>query len=282
MTNFDSVVNSTPTDGAPLTNAYGWDSVPPGRRDSGAGRRDRERRSGTLAMLREAAIIVVSALVLSWLIKSLLVQAFFIPSASMEDTLIEGDRVMVSRLTPGPFDLQRGDIVVFKDPGGWLAPYVAPDRGPVGNAITSGLTFVGLLPQDTGEHLIKRVIGLPGDHVVCCDADGRVSVNDVSVDESSYIAPGSVPSQDPFDQVVPEGMLWVMGDNRQNSKDSRYNGGSEGGGFVPVENVVGVAFATVWPFERATWHTTPARAFLGVPEAGATATALVRRQDAVL
>ncbi|MEK8225066.1 signal peptidase I [Oerskovia sp. M15] len=116
-----------------------------------------------------------------------------------------------------------------------------PDRGPVGNAVTSAMTFVGLLPQDTGEHLIKRVVGLPGDAVVCCDAQGRVSVNGRAIDES-YIKPGSVPSQDPFDTVVPEGMLFVMGDNRQHSADSRYNTGNPGGGFVPIDNVVGTAF----------------------------------------
>ncbi|WP_240643926.1 signal peptidase I [Antribacter gilvus] len=266
-----------------MTDVDPWGAVPSEQPAAGRGRRrEREPRSGTLAMLREAAIIVVSALVLSWLIKSFLVQAFFIPSASMEQTLVEGDRVMVSRLTPGPFDLRHGDIVVFKDPGGWLPPYVAPDRGPAGNAITTGLTFVGLLPQDTGEHLIKRVVGLPGDQVVCCDAEGRVSINGAPIDETEYIAPGSSPSQDPFDQTVPDGMLWVMGDNRQNSKDSRYNGSKEGGGFVPVENVVGVAFATVWPFDRATWHNNPEDVYVDVPDAGATGTAMARREDAAL
>ncbi|WP_240643925.1 signal peptidase I [Antribacter gilvus] len=241
--------------------------------------RERETRTGPLAMLREVAIIVVSALVLSWLIKSFLVQAFFIPSPSMAQTLVEGDRVMVSKLTPGPFELRHGDIVVFVDPGGWLEPPLPVDRGAVGDAVTDGLTFVGLLPQDSGDHLIKRVVGLPGDQVVCCDADGRVSVNGVPVDETAYIAPGSRPSQDPFDETVPDGMLWVMGDNRQGSKDSRYNGQSPGGAFVPVENVVGAAFTTVWPFDRATWHTNPEDVFVDVPAAGAAAAA-ARREDA--
>jgi len=219
-----------------------------------------------LGILKETAIIVISALVLSWLIKSFLVQAFFIPSESMQDTLDVGDRVMVSRLVPGTFDVHRGDIVVFKDPGGWLPPYEAPERTPFGEAVASALTFVGLLPQDTGEHLIKRVVGLPGDHVQCCDAEGRVSINGVPIDEESYIAPGSEPSQDPFDTTVPEGMLFVMGDNRQNSQDSRYNTGKPGGGFVPVDNVVGTAFATVWPFQDAQWHRNPGSVFQEVPE----------------
>lgn len=223
------------------------------------------RRRGGGSLLRETAIIVVSALVLSWLIKTFLVQAFFIPSASMEDTLTEGDRVLVSRMVPTPFDVHRGDIVVFKDPGGWLPPYVPPERGPVGDAVATGLTFLGLLPQDTGEHLIKRVVGTPGDHVVCCDAEGRVSINGVAVDESPYLKPGSVPSQTPFDTTVPDDMLFVMGDNRQNSADSRYNTGKPGGGFVPMDNVVGTAFVKVWPLSHLSWLRNPGDVFREVP-----------------
>ncbi|SKC78688.1 signal peptidase I [Krasilnikoviella flava] len=219
-----------------------------------------------LGVLRETAIIVVSALVLSWLIKTFLVQAFYIPSGSMEDTLEIGDRVMVSRMVPDVFDVHRGDIVVFKDPGGWLPPYEPPERTPAGQAVTNVLTFVGLLPQETGDHLIKRVIGTPGDHVTCCDDQGRVSVNGQPIDEETYIKPGSVPSQDPFDTVVPEDMLFVMGDNRQNSQDSRYNTGKPGGGFVPTQNVVGSAFATVWPLGDATLLRNPGDVFAGVPE----------------
>ncbi|PFG42753.1 signal peptidase I [Isoptericola jiangsuensis] len=218
-----------------------------------------------MSLLRETAIIVVSALVLSWLIKTFLVQAFFIPSSSMEDTLQIGDRVMVSRLVPDVLDVHRGDVVVFKDPGGWLPPYEAPDKGPVGNAVRDAATFVGLLPQDTGEHLIKRVIGMPGDTVECCDAEGRVSVNGVPIDET-YIAPGSVPSQTEFSTVVPDDMLFVMGDNRQHSQDSRYNTGKPGGGFVPIDNVVGNAFVIVWPFPDMTLLRNPADVFAEVPE----------------
>ncbi|WP_336723775.1 signal peptidase I [Cellulosimicrobium cellulans] len=225
------------------------------------------RRPRRPSLLRETAIIVVSALVLSLLLKTFLVQAFFIPSPSMEDTLVEGDRVMVSRLVPGAFDVHRGDVVVFKDPGGWLPPRVPQAESPVSEAVRAALTFVGLLPQDTGEHLIKRVIGTPGDHVVCCDAEGRVSVNGVSIDET-YVKPGSEPSELAFDTTVPEDMLFVMGDNRQNSADSRYNTDKPGDGFVPMGNVVGTAFVKVWPLSHLGLLRNPGDVFADVPAPG--------------
>jgi len=215
--------------------------------------------------LRETVIILIGALVLSLIIKTFLVQAFFIPSASMEDTLQIGDRVLVSKLSPGPFDVRRGDIVVFKDPGGWLPPTPAASRSALQDALNSGLTFIGLLPQDSGEHLIKRVIGLPGDHVACCDAAGRVTVNGVGINEPQ-LKPGSVPSEVPFDITVPANSFWVMGDNRQNSRDSRGHLGDPGGGSIPEANVVGVSFARVWPANRISLLSNPAANFVGVPD----------------
>ncbi len=226
--------------------------------------RQREEPAGVGGVLREAAIIVASALVLSLLIKTFLMQAFFIPSSSMEETLLVGDRVMVSKLAPGPLDVHRGDIVVFKDPGGWLPPQVHDEEPAWREAATAVLTFVGLLPQDSGEHLIKRVIGLPGDTVECCDDDGRVTVNDVPLDEP-YLAPGAVPSEMTFSTTVPEGHVWVMGDNRQDSQDSRYKQGDPGGGGVPLENVVGVAQLTVWPVDRWQVLRNPGGTFAEVP-----------------
>jgi len=224
-----------------------------------------KRSSGFLGFLRETGIVLVSALIVSWLIKTLLVQAFYIPSESMENTLDVGDRVIVSRLVPRFFDVHRGDIVVFTDPGDWLGDYVPVDRGPLGNAITTGLTWVGLFPQDTGNHLIKRAIGVPGDHVMCCDNEGRIVLNGIPVSEQLYLRPGSVPSQDPFDVTVPEDMLFVMGDNRQNSADSRYNQDKPYDGFVPMDNVVGTAFVVVWPFSNAGWLRNPGSVFQYVP-----------------
>jgi len=232
-----------------------------GRDDAAEGE---EKSSSRWGFLKETAIIVISALVVSWVIKTLLVQAFFIPSQSMRDTLEIGDRVMVSRLVPRVQDVRRGDVIVFTDPGNWLLPYTPPDRGPILNAGTRLLTAVGLLPQDTGEHLIKRVIGLPGDNVACCDVEGRVMVNGVGIDEP-YLRPGVVPSETEFDVTVPEGMLFVLGDNRADSADSRYNFDKPYGGFVPIDNVIGSTFARVWPLDRLSWVRNPAYVFDDLP-----------------
>ncbi|MCL3860240.1 signal peptidase I [Actinotalea sp. K2] len=223
------------------------------------------RGGGLAAWLRETFLIVGSALVLSLLIKTFLVQAFFIPSSSMEPTLLIGDRVLVNKLAPGPFEMNRGDIVVFKDPGGWLPPSQDPPQPAWREALTTGLTFIGLVPQDSGEHLIKRVVGLPGDVVECCDEAGRLTVNGVPLDEE-YLAPGSRPSEIEFTAVVPTSGVWVMGDNRQNSQDSRYKQGDPGGGSIPVENVVGVSFVTVWPIDRWSVIRSAGSTFEQVPE----------------
>jgi signal peptidase I len=217
------------------------------------------------ALLKETAVILVSALVLSLIIKTFLFQAFYIPSASMRETLVQGDRVLVTKLAPGPLDVHRGDAVVFKDPGGWLPPVVPTEQSALRDRITQVLTYVGLLPQDSGEHLIKRVVGLPGDHVQSDGEGGPVTVNGVPLDEP-YLRPGSVPSEVQFDVVVADGSVWVMGDNRQNSQDSRYHMGDAGGGSVPLDNVVGVAFVTVWPADRFTLLRNPGATFEAVPD----------------
>jgi signal peptidase I len=240
----------------------------------GAGpRRDQERAPkspmrAALGAVSEVGVVLGMALLLSLLIKTFLVQAFFIPSPSMENTLLVGDRVLVSKLTPGIFDLHRGDIVVFKDPGGWLAgEQIAPaqDDDGVGGTVRRTLSFVGLLPQDAGEHLIKRVIGTGGDHVVCCDKQNRVTVNGVAIDETPYLLPGAAPSDKDFDVVVPRGYLWVMGDNRPVSADSRLHR-KLNNGMVPLHDVVGKAFVIVWPFGRADGLGAPEAVFARVPD----------------
>lgn len=239
------------------------------RAETGAGSGDEatpdgrpERRRGPVAtFLREVAIVLVSALAISLVLKTFFIQPFFIPSISMEDTLDVGDRIVVNKLAPGPFDLERGDVVVFLDPGEWLEGEPVPELSPVERV----LTWVGLLPENAGQHLVKRVIGLPGDHVVCCDDDGYITVNGVPIEET-YVIDGAEPSQKPFDVVVPEGHLWVLGDNRPRSADSRYNTDSAGEGFVPVDNVVGRAFVIIWPLANMSLIDRPDEVFEAVPD----------------
>ncbi len=217
------------------------------------------------ATVREIVVVVVMAVVLSFIVKTWLLQAFYIPSGSMENTLLIGDRVIVNKLVPGAMDLHRGDIVVFEDPGGWLPPSQRLDRGPVINGIQKGLAYVGLLPDTAEDHLIKRVIGLPGDAVACCDEQGRVSVNGVGIDEP-YLRPGDAPSAITFRVTVPAGRVWVMGDHRSNSEDSRYQDGGDGAsGSVPLDRVTGRAVAIVWPLSRWSWLDAPGSTFASVP-----------------
>ena len=231
----------------------------------GGHKRTEPARSGPLSWLRETAIVLVSALILSLLVKTFLVQAFWIPSESMQDTLVKDDRILVSKLAPGPLQLHRGDIVVFKDPGGWLEGQpVVPVTGAQ-RVLNDVLTFVGLRPVDAGQHLVKRVIGLPGDHVACAGAGNPLTVNGVAIDEP-YLAPGAEPSTMAFDITVPADSLWVMGDNRDHSLDSRYHQGIAGGGSLPMANVVGVAFVIVWPADRWTALRNPGATFADVPD----------------
>ncbi len=217
------------------------------------------RRSGFTAVLRETAIVVALSLVIATLVRIFLVQAFLIPSQSMEDTLLVGDRVLVSKLTTRFGEIKRGDVVVFADPDGWLSPSVDDGSTSLGDRLRDALQFVGVLPEDSEGHLIKRVIGLGGDTVVCCDDDGRITVNGVAVDESSYLRPGDEPSATEFEVEVPADELFVMGDHRSNSGDSRVNG------TVPEDRVTGRAFAVVWPVSR--WESlSRPEAFEAVPD----------------
>jgi signal peptidase I len=204
------------------------------------------------SFLRELPGIVVTALIISVLIKTFLVQAFYIPSGSMENTLLVNDRVLVNKLADKPDEVHRGDVVVFRDPGGWLGgPGDQVSDGGVAGALRKALVFVGLAPAAGEEDLIKRVIGVGGDHVVCCDASGRVTVNDVPLREP-YLFHGDQPSAQEFDVKVLPGRLWVMGDHRSVSEDSRAHNDQPGtSGFVPVSDVIGRAFTIVWPVDRA-------------------------------
>jgi len=208
----------------------------------------KSRPQGKKSFLRELPGIVITALVISVLIKTFLVQAFYIPSGSMENTLLVNDRVLVNKLTDKSDEVHRGDVVVFGDPGGWLnGPTETNGSGPAA-WIRDALVFVGLAPAVGEEDLIKRVIGVGGDEVACCD-QGRLTVNGVPLDEP-YLFPEDDPSLEEFSVTVPKDQLWVMGDHRAVSEDSRAHREQPGKGFVPIDDVVGRAFTIVWPLDR--------------------------------
>jgi signal peptidase I len=207
-----------------------------------------------LAFFKELTAVVVGAVIIASLLRGFVGQMFLIPSVSMENTLQVDDRVVVEKLS----SIRRGEVIVFSDPGGWLTGTAARERGPIGKAFE----FVGVLPDTGTEHLIKRVIGLAGDRVICCDEAGRLAVNGQALNETSYLytEPDGVPIQPStikFDVVVPAGHLFVMGDNRDHSRDSRchLNDVQEArakgqNAFVPEDLVAGRAIAVVWPFDR--------------------------------
>lgn len=205
-----------------------------------AGGRRREKKR--LAWWQETVVLLVLAFLASIVVKTFFVQMFFVPSASMRPQLVEDDRILVEKISTWDGEVERGDVVVFRDPGGWLG--VTPE--PTG--YQELLSLVGLYPD--GGHLVKRVIGVGGDRVVCCDAEGRITVNGKPLDESSYLRNGVRPSQREFDVKLPPDALWVMGDNRANSQDSRFHTESPGGGAVPMDNVVGRVWGIVWPTDR--------------------------------
>lgn len=204
----------------------------------------RAPRNPVWGWVREFLIVVGIALVLSFVIKTFFFRAFYIPSGSMEQTLEINDRIFVNLMVPGPFDLHRGDVVVFSDELGWLGATAPAPTNPV----TEALTFVGLVPDTADQHLVKRLIGMPGDTVECCDADGHLMVNGVSITEP-YLYPGAAPSDEAFKVTVPEGKIWVMGDHRNASADSRFHQDIQGG-FVDMDSVEGKAVLRAWPLDR--------------------------------
>lgn len=202
----------------------------------------RARKSRRIPGWLELIILLLVALVLSVIVKTFFVQMFFVPSESMEPLFQRDDRILVQKMSYWNGAVQRGDVVVFEDPGGWLGPQ--PELNPVQKVLST----VGLYPS--GGHLVKRVIAVGGDTVACCDRQGRVTVNGVPLREGSYIKAGSKPSELDFERRIPEGRLWVMGDNRGNSEDSRFHGDLSGKGTIPEESVVGKVWAVVWPVSR--------------------------------
>ena len=202
-------------------------------------------RKGSL--LRELPILVILALLVSLLIKSFLVQFFYIPSGSMENKLQIKDRVAVNRVPFIGNNVSRGDVIVFRDPAGWLPEASSVDGNRVTNAIREGLVIVGVIPNPAKQYLVKRVIGVAGDKVVA--KDQVLTINGKPTNEP-YIFSGNTPSDTDFNITVPEGKVWVMGDHRGASGDSRVHQDDVNNGMVPVEKITGRVIATIWPLSQ--------------------------------
>jgi signal peptidase I len=204
----------------------------------------------------EAVVLLAIAAVIAVGVHSFLFQAFFIPTGSMENTLKVGDRVIVNRLSYKVGHVQRGQIVVFSGVDSWSPEgSVTTPHNPVLRQLSKVGSYLGFAPSGE-QDFIKRVIGVPGDRVVCCDAQGRITVNGHPLVEN-YLYPGSNNRTLPFDITVPPGHLWVEGDHRNDSADSRSHTGLPGGGSIPVNKVIGRAFVIVWPFSRFHGLSTP-------------------------
>jgi|UniRef100_UPI0040490355 signal peptidase I len=204
-------------------------------------------RKGSL--LRELPILVVVALAVSLVIKSFLVQFFYIPSGSMENTLQVNDRVAVNKVPFISKSINRGDVVVFRDPDNWLPePYTA-DGNIILTKIKEGFVAVGVLPNPAKQYLVKRVIGVAGDKVECCTKNKKLMINGVEIDEP-YIFAGNTPSDTKFNVTIPEGKVWVMGDHRSASSDSRFHQDDINQGMVPTSKVTGRVIGIIWPLKN--------------------------------
>jgi signal peptidase I len=247
----------------------------PVSRSSHAGGSSGKTKKKHLPIWQETILLLGIALVLAIVIKALFVQAFYIPSESMEPGLVKNDRILVQKMSywfgDGP---SRGDVVVFKDPGGWLNS--AESAGPT-NGVAQVLSKIGLYPS--GGHLVKRVIGVAGDTIVCCDAKGRISVNGQPLNEKEYARLGGADCYGPMVAncdwkvgPVPEGHVFVMGDNRNNSADStvhmclKTEKDCTKNPYVDVDDVVGKVFVLVWPSEHFKFVHRP-DTFADVPDA---------------
>ena len=202
---------------------------------------DPKKKDSPGRALRETLLLLTFAILLALVVKTFFVQSFYIPSESMEPGLVENDRILVQKVSYwGEGEPERGDVVVFEDPGGWLGATPEP------TGVQSLLSLVGLYPD--GGHLVKRVVATGGDRVVCCDDEDRITVNGTPLQES-YLRQDTSPSQRQFDVTVPADSVWVLGDNRSNSQDSRFHLRDRDGS-VPLDNVVGRVWGIVWPTDR--------------------------------
>lgn len=198
------------------------------------------------SILRELPIIVGSALIVSIIVKTFFLHFFFIPSGSMENTLQIGDRIAVNKFGALFSEIKRGEVVVFADPDNWLGAAPQESNNGVTGQLKNALITLGVVPDPAKQFLIKRVIGVGGDTVICCDTSGKLQVNGTSINES-YIYENDVPSESKFNVTVPNGYIWVMGDHRSASADSRFHTDDVNKGMVPLTKVVGRAAFIVWP-----------------------------------
>ncbi len=198
------------------------------------------------SILRELPIIVGSALIVSIIVKTFFLHFFFIPSGSMENTLQIGDRIAVNKFGALFSEIKRGEVVVFADPDNWLGAAPQESNNGVTGQLKNALITLGVVPDPAKQFLIKRVIGVGGDTVICCDTSGKLQVNGTSINES-YIYENDVPSESKFNVTVPKGYIWVMGDHRSASADSRFHTDDVNKGMVPLTKVVGRAAFIVWP-----------------------------------
>jgi signal peptidase I len=201
------------------------------------------------SFFQEFPVLIVVALLVSLFIKTFLVQFFYIPSGSMENTLQVNDRVAVNRIPFISNNIERGDVVVFRDPDNWLPAADISESPFVIAKLKAGLVAVGVLPNPAKQYLVKRVVGVAGDHVICCNTDGKLTVNGEVMNEP-YIFAGNVPSDMNFDVTVPKNKVWVMGDHRGASADSRYHQDDINKGFVPVNRITGRVIAVIWPLKN--------------------------------
>ncbi|MGO2313196.1 MAG: signal peptidase I [Brachybacterium tyrofermentans] len=208
----------------------------------------RSHRRARMPLWLDTIVTMAVALVIAVLVKTFLIQPFYIPSASMNPTLVENDKILVSKLTPGVFDLHRGDVIVFEDPDNWIDGDATVDPTPRVRLMMI-LSAVGLAPDPSQDHLVKRLIGLPGDHVVCEEKGGALQVNGVELDEP-YINQETAACQVAFDVTVPQDNVWVMGDNRYASADSAWHESQGESAFVPEEDITGKAEVIFWPVGR--------------------------------
>lgn len=260
--------------GAKIPGPRGMKALPPGAR-ANFDALERPHLSLDLPWYFEFIAVVITALAISSLVRLFLLQPFFIPSQSMEKTLMINDSVLVNKFSARHGDINRGDIIVFKDVEGWSETAAEqmrerpPDKTPfqIATKFKNFGIFVGLLPEDSQGYLIKRVIGVSGDDVSCCDEDGLMNINGKAIDED-YIPKTGVSSDIEFSVVVPKNSLWVMGDNRPHSADSRWHQDKPSRGFVSESNVVGRAFVVIWPIERMKFIA-PSCAFYNIPKPAA-------------